>query len=122
MIDITQEYALAEHKGSRCSCIHILVIRQTAGSMIVSVLFQMCFIKGDGTMIQRSIKNTMTRVIIARRLSVATEMVAKGRRDWMVKMHLEEALSQARTLPDNPGNRAIRASIVAALEALNHDA
>lgn len=72
--------------------------------------------------IKRSVGNTMKRVIIARRLEVATSLVNSGRRDWLVAMHLDTALKYARELPDNPGNRAIRASIVAAKEALSHDA
>ena len=82
----------------------------------------MCFIKGDGIMVlKRSVKNTMVRVIIARRLEVALSLVEAGRRDWLVAMHINVALEQARLLPDNPGNRAIRASIAACKERLSHD-
>lgn len=78
-------------------------------------------------MIQRSRKNTILRAVIAKRLQAcmrrATRPIFSADLNYDLTRHdLETAVSYARQLPDNPGNRAIRASIVAALEALNHDA
>jgi hypothetical protein len=85
-----------------------------------AAIFQSCFMAATkGKQMKRNVKNTMTRVIIARRLEVATQLVEAGRRDWLVAMHINTALEQARMLPDNPGNRAIRASIAACKERLS---